>query len=276
MPRWIVVGLVLVLSGCTLQKPERIDVAPPASPTLSEPSSGVEQPVAPATLEPTQGGWAELEPGIEYREIKVDRTNVQIVRIDPALYRVRVAYDAGAPGRISEWAKALKPLVLINGGYFDDQGRATALTIYDGVGAGTSYEGFGGMLAVDTSGVLTLRSLRQQPYDSNEALAQALQSTPMLVLNGEPVPQLNDTSERARRSVVAVDEAGRMLIIACSWPAFTLSELSRWLVEQQLGIVNALNLDGGSSTGLALNTAARTFVIDSLVRVPQVLVVERP
>ena len=75
--------------------------------------------------------------------------------------------------------------------------------------------------------------------------------------------------------MVAIDESGHLLLIACGWPAFTLSQLSRWLVDQQLGIVNALNLDGGSSTGLALNTAARSFVIDSLVRVPQVLVIER-
>jgi len=212
---------------------------------------------------------------VEFLEINADITTVQIVRIDPTLHRVRVAYDAGDPGRVSEWARALEPLALINGGYFDDQGRATALTIYDGVQAGSSYEGFGGMLAVDTNGILLLRSLRDQPYDADEPLGQALQSTPMLVLNGSAVPQSNDNGDRARRSVVAIDEAGHLLLIACAWPVFTLSELSRWLADQPLGIVNALNLDGGSSTGLALDTAARSFVLDSLVRVPQVLVVER-
>ncbi len=276
MSRWIKWGLIVVLlAGCTVESDGRVDVLP-VSPTSTSQTADPE-PAAPAP-EPapaSNAAWTELEAGVEFREISADITTVQVIRIDPTLHRVRVAYDATDPGRVSEWANALAPLALINGGYFDDQGRATALTIYDGISAGSSYEGFGGMLAVDTNGILMLRSLRDQPYDGSEQLAQALQSTPMLVLNGSAVPQTNDDGARARRSVVAIDDSGHLLLIACGWPIFSLSELSRWLVDQDLGIVNALNLDGGSSTGLALDTAARSFVVDSLVRVPQVLVVER-
>ncbi|HYF66079.1 MAG TPA: phosphodiester glycosidase family protein [Herpetosiphonaceae bacterium] len=278
MRRFTLALLIIVLAGCDVRAGDRVVVSPGAP--SAEADAG--QPTAPTAEDPAAAdpaaeageGWQRLDEGMEFREISASITNVQIVRVDPGVRRVRVAYDVGSPGRVGEWAAALKSALVINGGYFNAQGRATALTIYDGVAAGDSYDGFGGMLAVDTAGALSLRSLREEPYSADEPLAQALQSAPMLVLHGEPVPQPNDDGERSRRSVVATDGAGRLLVIACSWPAFSLTELSQWLVEQDLGVVNALNLDGGSSTGLVLNTPERSFSIDSLVRVPQVLVVE--
>ncbi len=240
--------------------------------------SGTSTPIiAPDTAAPTtvDNQWQSLEPGLELREISYDITNVQVLRIDPAYFRLRVGYDVASPGRVSEWAAALKSVAVINGGYFDPQGRATALTIFDGVVNGTSYDGFGGMLAVDSADTWSLRSLREQPYDSNEVLNQALQSAPMLVVHGAAIEQPNDDGDKARRSVIALDRRGRLLIIVCSWPSFTLTELSQWLVKQDLAIDAALNLDGGSSTGLVVSSESRAFKLDSLVRVPQVLLVER-
>lgn len=240
--------------------------------------SGTSTPIiAPNSAEPTtvDNQWQRLEPGLEFREIGYDVTNVQVLRIDPTYFRLRIGYDVASPGRVSEWAAALKPVAVINGGYFDPQGRATALTIFDGVVNGTSYDGFGGMLAVDSADAWSLRSLREQPYDSSEVLNQALQSAPMLVVHGAAIEQPNDDGDKARRSVIALDQAGRLLIIVCSWPSFTLTELSQWLVQQNLAIDAALNLDGGSSTGLVVSSESRSFKLDSLVRVPQVLLIER-
>ena len=275
MQRVCFVIICVLLMSCSESDRERVDVLP-LSPTTGSisPNENQQPPPTAVPTTPADGDWQRLVDGVEFREIAAGVTTVQIVRIDPTVRRMSVAYDAADPGRVSEWALALKPMMVINGGYFDEQGRATALTIYDGVSWGESYAGFGGMLAVDTAGTVSLRSLREQPYSSDETLAQALQSAPMLVLHGEAVPQPNDDGKRSRRSVVASDGEGRIIVLACSWPQFSLTELSVWLVEQPLGIVNALNLDGGSSTGLALDTPDRSFIIDSLVRVPQVLVVE--
>lgn len=271
---WWLLIIVVTLSACSSKADQRVQVSPlPAqsAPVPTVPATDPDRPTGVAA----DADWMAVSAGIEWREIDVGVSSVQIVRIDPAAVRIRVGYDRGAPGRVSEWAAALEPIVVINGGYFDDQGRATALTIFDGVVEGASYDGFGGMLAVDTAGSLSLRSLRDEPYDSSEPLAQALQSTPLLVQNGEPVAQPNDDGDRARRTVVALDGAGRLLIIVNGWPTWTLTELSRWLVQQDLDLTTALNLDGGSSTGLVLNTPDRQISIDSLVRVPQVLLVER-
>ena len=223
--------------------------------------------------------WQQIDTALEFRRIRFsagDRSaDFTLLRLDPQAYRIRVAYDAADPGRISEWATALDPVALINGGYFDESNKATALVIFDGIIRGSSYEGFGGMVAVTPDGSFELRSLREQPYDPNEPLDQAMQSAPMLIQPGGVLSDIDADDDRSRRTVLARDTSGRILLIVCDWPIFTLRELAALLKESDLEIDAALNLDGGRSTGMYLNTPPMQFTIDSFDRVPLVLVVER-
>ncbi|HEY1015176.1 MAG TPA: phosphodiester glycosidase family protein [Herpetosiphonaceae bacterium] len=271
----IIAALLTLLAGCSVIEQPRIQVTPLAPTPAADPGGSPAAEPDPAASPPGDGEWRELEPGLEWRELRAGLSNAQALRIDPAQMNIRVAYDAASPGRVSEWMEALGPLAVVNGGYFDEQGRATALTVYDGVAEGSSYDGFGGMLAVDAAGALSIRSLRDQPYDPAENLAQALQSTPMLVQQGAAVPLPSDNGERSRRTVAALDGDGRLLLIAIGWPSFSLSELGQWLADGDLGVVTALNLDGGSSTGMQMQNEVKTVNVDSLVRVPQVVLVER-
>ncbi|MCA9924903.1 MAG: phosphodiester glycosidase family protein, partial [Anaerolineales bacterium] len=54
-------------------------------------------------------------------------------------------------------------------------------------------------------------------------------------------------------TVVAQDGNGRILFLLAPYGSFTLHEMSRFLVESDLSIDVALNLDGGTSTGLVLS-----------------------
>ncbi len=224
-------------------------------------------------------GWTEIGAALEFRRVRLgtgqQSGDLAILRLDPKAYHIRVAYDTAHPGRVSEWAAAVKPVALINGGYFDAEGKATALVIFDGIVRGASYEGFGGMVVVNDQGDFELRSLRQQPYDPNEPLRQAMQSAPMLIQPGGEVAELEDDQARARRTVIARDTSGRILLIVSDLPVFTLTELAQALKRSSLDLDAALNLDGGRSTGLYLHTDTADVRINSLDRVPLVLVVER-
>lgn len=123
-------------------------------------------------------------------------------------------------------------------------------------------------LPVGTS--LTVESLTQP--DNFDRFAQVVGAGPLLVQNGRTV--LNAQSEkfsnsfieeRAPRSVIATTQQGTMLLLTIhqrlggSGPS--LAEAAQ--LAQQLGVVNALNLDGGSSTtlylgGQLLNRASST------------------
>ncbi|HET8841984.1 MAG TPA: phosphodiester glycosidase family protein, partial [Ktedonobacteraceae bacterium] len=144
----------------------------------------------------------------------------------------------------------------------------------DGDASGTSYVGFGGMLDVNAEGKVQLRALVQQPYDESENLTQVTQSAPMLMLNGKRT-EFDANDKASPRSIVAIDKKGRLLFIASPGLAFTLDEMATLLEKSDLGLVTALNLDGGSSTGLYVNAGNQKVTIDSYVNLPLVIVVKK-
>jgi uncharacterized protein YigE (DUF2233 family) len=224
--------------------------------------------------------WLAGPSGIELRRLRLDEAPEQpalpvtIVRIDPARARLRVAYAPDKPLPLRMWFAAHKPLAIINGGFFHEDYQTAALLISDGAASGASYEGFGGMLAIAPGGEVSIQPLRDQPYDPGEELAQAMQSFPMLVFPGGEAAQPDDNGERARRSALAIDRSGRLLLIASPASGFSLRGLAEWLSQSDLDIDRALNLDGGSSTGLFVRDGDLSEEIDSFGPLPSVLMVE--
>lgn len=248
--------------------------APPPSATATPTLSAAD--LAP-TLLPTQPPtteWRRVQAGVEFRTISVAGGTVAALRLDPSRIAVRVAYQPQTPLTISAWMQTRQPLAVINGGYFEANQEASALTIADGKSTGESYTGFGGMLAVTADGAIALCSLVDEPYNPQETLRQAIQSFPRLVWDGQALTLPNDNGQRARRSVVAIDAAGQLLLLITDAPLWTLSELATWLGDSDLAIDRALNLDGGPSTGLAVGSATLDVLYDSATPVPQVVLIE--
>jgi len=71
-----------------------------------------------------------------------------------------------------------------------------------------------------------------------------------------------------------MDKQGRLLFIASPSAAFSLGELEDLLVGSDLSIDRALNLDGGASTGLYLNTKNQQVTIDAFTNLPLVVIVK--
>jgi len=292
-PRWwLVVLLICVfgwwLVGCDVVSIELETSPGPAQPGVSsgqEPVQG-EQPIAvtlPPTatpLQPTDSGWMRVEAGIELRRMRVLHrgmlTPVAIVRLDPALVHFHAGYAPAQPQGMAGWCAQEGLVAAINGGFFDEQYAATALVISGGTPYGSSYQGQGGMFAVDTAGQVSLRYLAEQPYQPGEPLREAIQSWPMLVLPGGRVGYSNPhQGEPARRSVLALDRAGRVLLMVFPGNAFTLHELGAWLLASDMEIDAALNLDGGSSTGMCVQGGGQQERIDAFSPLPIVLMVGR-
>ncbi|TMC20934.1 MAG: phosphodiester glycosidase family protein [Chloroflexi bacterium] len=199
---------------------------------------------------------------------------ITIVRLDPKHIHLSVDYHPDQPLTMNSWMKQTGAQVLINGGYFDKNYRPSGLLISDGEAHGASYQGFGGMLAVDASGRISLRSLGEQPYDPSEQLQQVTQSAPLLMLNGQRT-QFTANSVNDRRSVVAIDKHGNLLFIVSPGRAFTLDELADILVSSDLELKTALNLDGGASTGFYVNTHGQQQVsIEPFTALPIVIAVK--
>lgn len=235
---------------------------------------------APSTSNGTQlNVWNRVANGVEVRneewkDAAGDDDTVTIVRFDTHKIKVSVGYQPGKPQSMNDWMQQEHSLAIINGGYFDQLFHATALVVSNGQVFGQSYAGFGGMLSVNSHGSLSLRSLHEQPYVPNsEQLEQATQSAPMLMLDGKRT-QFSADASQTRRSVVAIDKQGRLLFIVSPNPIFSLDELADQLVSSDLSIETALNLDGGSSTGLYVHGDSTQVTIDSLANLPLVIIVK--
>lgn len=265
--RLLLAAAIIMLCGCAF-----IDAAP----TLIAPAA-TSRPTA--TLRPIDTGWQPITPGVEYRELSIkqdDRSDrLRFARFDPARVRFRVIYEPDHPRRVGEWLTDFNALAAVNGNFFDPQNHALGLVVQAGrVVGGAPYRGFGGMFAVQGDEARVRWNVKE-PY-AGEPLAYALQNFPMLVLpGGAPNLEIDDNQRVAPRTVVAQDRAGRIVLIASPAAAFTLTELGQWLAASDLELDVALNLDGGTSTGLMLRAGEKRLGTDSWDEVPNAIVVEK-
>ena len=239
------------------------------TPTFAPPPTASPQP-------PVDSGWETLQPGLERRRLRILgesgqlREQVTMVRVDPAYFRFDVAYRPGAPLALAAWQQETGALLLVNGGYFTETYAATGLIVIGGEPAGSSYGEFAGMLAITAAGP-ELRWLAEQPYDPEEPLLAGLQSFPILVRPDGAPAYPDDGGPPSRRTVIGQDRQGRILFLIAPYGSFSLHALSQFLAAGDLDLRLAINLDGGTSSGMLLADPAES--IAPFVPLPAVIAV---
>ncbi|MCC6612976.1 MAG: phosphodiester glycosidase family protein [Anaerolineae bacterium] len=250
------VAFFSMMLGCTLS-------------SLSTPT-----PIPTATPVPASD-WDVLAPGLERRTYNPPNNgfgSLVALRIDPNLYTLRAHYQPGASLTLDQWRTALPGAVaFVNGNFFDPQQVALGMVIADGAVYGQSYTDRGGMVQVQ-NGVPRVRSLLSEPY-LGEALEHAVQAFPMLVTGGQT--SFNNTigDRSSRRTVAAQDAQGRIILLATPLLGLSLTDLAAYLPTTDMGIVNAVNLDGGGSTMMSIGAGLAPYTLDSFDPVPVVLAV---
>lgn len=222
----------------------------------------------------TDSGWASLRTGLDRRTLNLytDESSLldslYILRVDPAYFRFDVGYSPGEPKSIRQWQAETDALITLNGGYFTPEYLATGLTIVDGVASGLSYT-YGGMFWTQ-NGAPTLQPLASQPYNPNQLVEDGLQAFPMLVIDGE-ASFLRQSADRARRTVIGIDTSGNIILLVTARSYFTLPEFSTYLAQSDLNLIHALNLDGGTSSGILLTDPLEE--VPALALLPTVILV---
>ncbi len=219
--------------------------------------------------------WRALAPGMDlgfYFPPAVPGVEVAVLRVDLAHFTLRVRYHPGAPLDLPGWQQALPgALALVNASFFTPENIARGLLVSDGVPHEPAIESFGAIFQI-RSGQARVRSVVSEPYHG-EMLEQAVQAFPMLVRNGAAAFEEIARDEQTRRTAAAHDRQGRVLLIATTYPGIRLLDFAQFLAESDLGIENAVNLDGGSSSLMAFDPALSTFVIDPIYPVPSVIAI---
>jgi hypothetical protein len=219
---------------------------------------------------------ATLPGGAEFieREARQDDVAVRVQGVFFSEKQARFAViDNPSRGPLDEAMTKAGALAGTNGGYFHADGTPVGLVIAGGAKA-HAFE-----RAKLLSGVFVVtkgrpRLVRSAAYEPAKADSDALEVGPFLVDNARPVAGLN-TARLARRTVVATDGAGRWALLWLSH--CTLADAAAVLASREVfpdfPIARALNLDGGSSTGLWVATQPKPFYLREMGRVRNFLAV---
>ena len=197
----------------------------------------------------------KLPGGAEVRQVELgedgDSARLTAVVFLSKAYSLRVL-DSESPGhtKLDSALAGAGCVAGVNGSYFQEDFRPVGLMVADG----REIQPFA--KAKLLAGVLTVRGtrleiVRSSKFAKSSDLRQALQCGPMLVEGEQPTGGLNG-ERSARRTVVATDGHGRWALIYLT--SVTLADAARILaIPGILGdwrLATALNLDGGSSSGL--------------------------
>jgi len=229
------------------------------------------------------GTWLNLQPGLDLRELEFKRKNrwfskfsLEVLRVDPqqlALRMVVVSPDDLPGADIDSLAARTGAIALLNTNYFEPDFKVMGLVIADGKPIyplrkeGNIHHGVWFLKGREAF-------LLNRANFSPDGVDQAFQAGPWLVTDGEAETRFRNAQIVARRSAVAVDRKGRVLLIATDalLGGLALPELA-WLLaypEEKggVGAWRAINCDGGTSTQMILRHPRAAIRIRSTLHVP--------
>lgn len=246
---WITCGLLVIVNVAACSEVTRSeDGRAPVIPAVEMPAN----PAVPPTTGPApvrDSGWQPLFPGAEVRTHVAGRA-MTALRVVPTAIHFDVGYTTRPEEvrTIDSWLEGSTALAAVNCGFYftDEQQQNHAIGLLAGP------QGTLSPLRSQWGGVLFVNEekgwVQTAPPALKGPVRLGVQGWPMLVRNGAVVPRL-DADNPDARTVVAQDDQGRVIFLVDTG-GVSLASLAQFLVDSDLGIVQAVNLDGGSSTGL--------------------------
>jgi exopolysaccharide biosynthesis protein len=247
----------------------------------------------------SDSGWGELEKGLGFREVrlsyrrgaegKVTAYDMQVtaVRFDPLRFGMTAAFNPVKEGRrLADLAEKHDAVVISNGGYFGHKNEPVTLVLSGGKVLREFWRELpdSGVFALAADGRAAVRVPKEvkPPY---EGLDFAVQNSPLLVRGGRLHfrPRVARKPEEPasighRRTAIGVDRSGRVVLLVCDAP-IGLVEMGRLLAAPEeragFGLVSAVNLDGGPSSGMMIRHQKLKKRVAAGRTIPYVIFVRR-
>ena len=198
--------------------------------------------------------WRPISGGLELALRPAAGALVLLVRADPATTSLRVVRAApDHPLTAAALAQRDGALAAINGSYFDSAGKPIGWIVSGGkLLAAPAPKGWGAFIVSGDRARIVAMKDAQGPAD------EALQAGPRLVIAGQANPSLKP--QVARRAFVGLDARGRVVLGSTGPTQVSAPELAAFLARPEseggAGLVDVLNLDGGSSAQLFAREAS--------------------
>lgn len=216
--------------------------------------------------------WTRIAPGVEMRMLRApgDGSARSVVAIRTSPERVRVA--AGSAREAEAWRKTFKALVAVNGGYYDAAGKPLGLRASRGQKLSPLHgKAWGVFYTRGDTANLKARIVPTENFKWRHDVRVAIQCGPRLVENGKVLKLKN---QWARRTGLGIQRDGRV-IIAVADSEISLPDWARlWASPSGLNCSDALNLDGGPSSQLSLQTSSQRLHLRSGRPVPDAILLK--
>ena len=212
--------------------------------------------------------------GIDRITVNATTTQEQLILYRFAAGRFDWSVEHASTSRtVAGWFEHVhEPVAVANGVYFNEDGLPSGLLVDDGLRIGNR------RFDDDKSGLITLGSapaiINTQTEFAPTLVSEAAQSFPLLLVDGKPQVK-TDTEKKARRTFFATDIRGNTYLGMAPLGSLSLYELSNLLARSGLELDRAINLDGGPSTGIAVETDGGLQLENSLSAVPNAIIVRR-
>jgi uncharacterized protein YigE (DUF2233 family) len=224
--------------------------------------------------------WKKVHDDLSYMNwnftVGDSKENIIIYKINPEQFNIKILNSEKDPKYVSDWLYENDSAeIVINGGYFhEDFSPSGYLKVnFERVGERLFDQNLSGLVEIENN-KLTLRDLKTNPLKDGENIEYGLQSYPFLIKNSLPAVA-DDTEKTARRTALGLDQEGNIYIIVADASHISLYGFMNEIIKTKIPFTNVLNLDGGTSTGVAVSYGNFSDIKDSLVKVPNVIVFDK-
>lgn len=228
------------------------------------------------TVERSTSNWKAIAPGLEMRRWSVRASNYEIPIVAVRGDISRFGVSAGRVSDAETWRGRLRVPVVINGGFFDEENRSLGLRVAKGKTLTDVRNADWGVFYVRTSKkksgleahILHTRDFKKLPGSLRSRVREAVQCGPRLVVEGKV---LTFKEQWGRRTGIGITRDGRV-VLAISEGEMTLRDWAiLWNSRSGMNCADALNLDGGGSTQIAIKTSRENYEVGGAWPVPDVV-----
>jgi len=220
------------------------------------------------TVASARADWETVQKGVDYQHFTADGEDIHVVRIDLSRHDLRViaTRETDRGTTVSEFARRNKAIVAINADYFNKDMKPVGLALSPcGVWAGTRDTQREGLIAVGDgrADIVPQKEVLDEP---ESWMTSAVSGWPMLVkqcdaLTASALPG-SDAFTRSPhpRTAVGLSEDGKTMYWVVAEGrredvgGLTLARLARFM-QDELGVCEAMNLDGGGSSAMWVDDA---------------------
>ena len=225
--------------------------------------------------------WYQITDGMQLKEYITEDglETITVIKLEPDNFRFEILQDENNPKSVADWRAEKNALLVVNAAYFNENNLPTGyLRTSDGQEYGQVYyrgeNGYTGAFVIGYEGEVDVRYLLHTNYGLTElkTIQATFQTFPTLIIPGSKAALLDETVNQAKRTILAQDDDLNLYIILTQSDYFSLTEVRDYLLNSDLDLDIAINLDGGTSSGVSIKADNFSYGLSSFY-VPSVIAI---